>query len=65
MNDCVYNLMAANGCFTKKNIKLYQRLKSQVFQKQVSLKVKEVCHLELSDIYLEVMKSICRILTDY
>ena len=49
-------LMAANGCFTKK-IFGCSNVKKTV--------VKEVCHLELEDIYLQVMKSICLILPNY
>ena len=33
--------------------------------KYVSLKEKDVCHVELADIYLQVMMSICLILLNY
>ena len=59
-------LMSANGCFTKENIQSYQRSKKQLLVTEESfVKKKEVCHLELADVYLEVMKSIRLILPNY
>ena len=45
-----------------KKYSIVQMFKKASFQKKVPLKEKEVCHLELSVIYLDVMKSICLIL---
>ena len=54
--------MAANCCFTKKH-SVAPTFKNAV----VSLrsKKKNVCYLELGDIYLQVMKSIFLILPNY
>ena len=58
-----------NGCsclLYEQNIRLLQRLKRQVLVSEViSLKEKEVFYLILTDIHLQVMKSICLILPNY
>ena len=68
MNGCFASviLMAANGCFTNKifGCSNVQKDRCKV-QKYASLKENEVCSLELADMYLQVMKSLCLILPNY